>query len=146
MFLCDLDITIILAATILCSLLQDSGEICTMLGLCNSTRSMKTVVLVQQNHVSDDSLCVACKLVSNYLKNFVDSSSSESEVKEAVDELCNLLSGSAKNDVSLITFCYAAVGGATEGILLVCMCLSVHASETYCSHAVCLTELFIVTN
>ena len=112
---CDLDI-IIFAATILCSLLQDSGEICKQLGLCNSTRSMKTFVLVQQNHVSDDSLCGVCKLVSKFLKNFVDGSSSEAEVKDALNKMCGILPGSYKDDVSLITFCYASVGGATRGI------------------------------
>ena len=100
----------LLLATILCSLLQDSGLVCKQLGLCNSTRSMKTVVLVQQNHVSDDGLCDMCKMVSTYLKTFVDSSSSESEVKDALDKMCSLLPSSVKDDVSLITFLLCLCG------------------------------------
>ena len=36
-------------------------------------------------------LCDICKLITSYLKPFVDSNATEAEVEDALDKLCGLL-------------------------------------------------------
>ena len=43
--------------------------------------------------------CSTCTLVVNFIKNFVDASSSEDEVKTALETLCKVLPGNISTDV-----------------------------------------------
>lgn len=72
----------------------DSGEICKQIGLCNSTLSkpLKMKVTVEAD------ACDICKLVVNYIKPYVDSNSTEEEVKMALETVCSLLPSPYKDE------------------------------------------------
>ncbi|XP_064387394.1 uncharacterized protein LOC135335773 isoform X2 [Halichondria panicea] len=72
----------------------DSGDVCKQIGLCNTTLSLP-------HKTSPKGLgdaCSTCTLVVNFIKNFVDASSSEDEVKTALETLCKVLPGNISTD------------------------------------------------
>ena len=85
------------------------------------------------------SLCDLCKLATNFLKHYVDSSSTEAEVEKAVEGLCNILPGSAKTDVCV---CVCVPVCVCAYMYIVCMCVCAHAfSLLFCSYLyVCLLQ------
>ena len=80
-----------------CVVLQKNDEICKRVGLCSST------LTAQQNRVSQDA-CDLCKLVANFLKHYVDSNSTEDEIKAALEQLCSILPSNFSSQVSMQHF------------------------------------------
>ncbi len=48
-----------------------------------------------------DTACDICKLAAGFLQKFVDANATEDEAKSAVEKLCDILPGSAKNEVCM---------------------------------------------
>ncbi len=51
-------------------------------------------------------VCDLCKLVSSFIKPYVDANSTQEEVKEALDALCGVLPDSLKSEVHSVSFVY----------------------------------------
>jgi saposin len=75
----------------------DNDEICIQLGLCPSAK----VPATPRTEPKAD-LCDICKLVVTFLKPFVDSSSTENEVEDALNQLCELLPESFSDKCSQV--------------------------------------------
>ena len=103
MFVCSY-IHVIHTFSLLCYILQDSGDLCSQIGLCKSTRTMKTrlnkLMLTKPVTLKDGSYCDDCKEVLALIQPTIDSSSTESEVKEFLDKLCSMLPSDVSGTVS----------------------------------------------
>jgi len=66
-------------------------ELCDALDMCNSNDSHNFI-----ETSSDDSTCVICEYAVSYLDKILEDKSSEEEIKEALESVCDLLPSSVK--------------------------------------------------
>jgi saposin len=90
----------------------DSGDVCKQIGLCpNATmaiskREVKKNSLILKSKIVKQDLCTTCKLVVTFAKPFVDSNSTEQEVKAAVEQFCGILPASYKSQCTALIDTY----------------------------------------
>lgn len=82
---------------------QDSGELCKIIGLCNSALSSRP----QSKKLStpQQGICDVCKLVATFLESELKKNSTEAEAKQEMEQLCDVL-GSLKEEVRVHVHVY----------------------------------------
>lgn len=77
----------------------DNDLICKQIGVCNSTLStLKLPVSKPKPSLPKQTSCDVCKLAVTFLQQYVDSNSTENEVKQALENLCGILPSGFKDE------------------------------------------------
>ena len=128
-------------------LLQDTGDMCVTIRVCNSSTSLSRlsrpkdpVVPVLAKTKESPDLCEICKTVLNYIKPYVDSNNSKEMVHSMLDGFCAMLNSSEVHKEEPRGFLFIHVHVCTcstcDVVIIVffvffCSCLSVSLSVFY---------------
>ena len=90
----------------------DPKEVCTILGLCASSKraAVKTPTVVK-----GDEMCGVCETVIQYLDSILQENATEEEIKKDLERICNFLPDTLKEQVS-------GCWGEDEGMSHCCHC------------------------